>query len=107
MSSLPGSIFKRWIHSREEDTGENVVYRPAGYRFPPARGREGIEFREDGAFVHYVIGPTDRSQAVKGQWKSNEPKIIEVSFPDQSSSPYKLVIVKCSDDMLIVKKRPN
>jgi hypothetical protein len=103
MSSLPGSIFKRWVHSREEDTGENIVYRPVGYPFPPARGREGIEFREDGAFIHYLIGPSDRPQAINGQWQSNEPMIIEVDFSDQSRSPYKLFIVKCSDEVLIVK----
>jgi hypothetical protein len=107
MSSLPGPIFKRWIHSREEDSGEKIVYRPAGYPLPPARGREGIEFRGDGTFIHYLIGPTDRSQAVIGQWKTNEPETIEVNFPDQSLSPHKLDIIECSDDVLIVKKRPN
>src|SRR4051794_36523523 len=102
--SLPNSIFKRWVLSREEVTGENIVYRPAGYPLPRARGREGIEFRDSGEFIHYIIGPTDRSQAVTGEWKASDFKIIDVNFPNKKLSPYRLTIVECSDTVLLVKK---
>jgi len=90
MPSLPDPIFKRWIHFREEDKGESIVYRPAGYPFPPARGREGIEFRSDGAFIHYQIGPNDRSQAVTGRWKIIEPQTIEIKLPGPESGSVRI-----------------
>ena len=33
-----GSLVKRWVHSREEDDGERMVFRPAQYPFPRSRG---------------------------------------------------------------------
>jgi len=33
----------RWVHSHEEDTDDEMVFRAAdsGYAFPPSRGRAG------------------------------------------------------------------
>jgi len=49
--TLPSQIFRRWTHSREEDRADILVYRPKDYPFPPARGREGLEFRKNGEFI--------------------------------------------------------
>jgi hypothetical protein len=37
----------RWVHSHEEDTDDETVFRAAdsGYAFPPSRGREALELR--------------------------------------------------------------
>ena len=40
---LPSAIFRHWIRSREEDTGDIEVYRPEGFAFPPSFGRDGFE----------------------------------------------------------------
>jgi hypothetical protein len=58
----------RWGHSFEEDHDGVRVYRPAGYDFPRARGRDGIEFREDGSFVDWAVGPGDAAQPREGTW---------------------------------------
>ncbi|NJK39216.1 MAG: hypothetical protein HC835_06610 [Oscillatoriales cyanobacterium RM2_1_1] len=104
LNPIPNSIFRRWIHSREEDQGNILVYRPIDYPFPPARGREGLEFRENGEFIRYQIGPTDRSLAVPGQWQIQEPDVVEVQFPSQSVPSYILTILECNQQILKVKK---
>ena len=50
----------RWLHAREEDSPDELVFRPEGYPLPLARGREEIELGEDGSFVARGPGPDDR-----------------------------------------------
>ncbi|MFI5893460.1 hypothetical protein ACIA5D_25485 [Actinoplanes sp. NPDC051513] len=59
----------RWTHSHEEDHDGVEVYRPAGYDFPPARGRSGIEFRPDGTYIDWAIGRGDANEARPGRWE--------------------------------------
>jgi len=70
-------LCQRWVHSREEDSATETVYRPADYPLPPARGRSGVEFKADGTFKRIGIGPTDVSQVREGTWE------IDPSHPDQ------------------------
>jgi hypothetical protein len=102
--TLPNQIFRRWIHSREEDQGDILVYRPTGYPFPPARGREGLEFRENGEFIRYQIGATDRNLAVPGQWSIENGNVVTIQFPDQSASSYTLTILECDEQILKVRQ---
>ena len=62
-------LCKHWMHSHEEDTEEETVYRPASYQFPPARGRTGFELNPDGSLTEHGIGPTDRRTRTAGKWK--------------------------------------
>ena len=71
MAELPQELMRHWMHSREEDTGDVRVYRPAEYDFPPARGRRGFEPRPGGELVVYGPGPADRPEATTGRWDSS------------------------------------
>jgi hypothetical protein len=102
--NLPNQIFRRWTHSREEDQGETMVYRSDDYPFPPARGREGLEFRENGEFIQYRIGAADVNSAVSGRWSIQGETLIEVRISNQSASSYTLRIVECDDQILKVIK---
>jgi hypothetical protein len=62
-------LFQRWGHSFEEDHEGVLVYRPADFDFPRARGRDGIEFRADGSYVDWVVGPGDARQPRVGSWQ--------------------------------------
>ena len=104
MTQLASALFKRWAHSREEDTKDMTVFRPSSFAFPPSRGREGIEFRENGEFIHYLIGATDRSDAVVGRWRVERDNIVEVDFPTARVSPYRLVLISVDDDVLKVRR---
>lgn len=102
--TLPSPIFRRWTHSREEDRGDILVYRPNDYSFPPARGREGLEFCENGEFLYYSIGPTDRSLAVPGRWSIQQTNVVEIQFTDRSIPSYTLTILECNEQILKVRQ---
>lgn len=100
--TLPSSIFQRWTHSREEDEGDVLTYRPSDYPFPPARGREGLEFRQNGEFIRYEIGATDRSHGVAGRWSLESTNVVRVEFSSQSSQS--LTILECDGQILKVRQ---
>jgi hypothetical protein len=60
---------RRWLHSHEEDSERAVVYRPAGWAFPPSRGRSGFDLRPGGRLVTLGPGPTDRPEERPGRWR--------------------------------------
>jgi hypothetical protein len=62
------AVVGRWIHSHEEDTDEEMVYRPASYPFPPSRGRTSFELRPDGSYVELSPGPVDVPVESQGTW---------------------------------------
>ena len=61
-------IYKHWIHSYEEDTENKKVYRWSTFEFLPSRGRDGFEIKENGEFILYIMGPTDRPEKIFGKW---------------------------------------
>jgi hypothetical protein len=61
-------LHRHWMHSHEEDTDGEMVFRPASYRFPPARGRTGFDLKEDGSVIEHGIGPTDRTTRTSRRW---------------------------------------
>lgn len=63
-------LYRRWRHSFEEDHDDIEVYRPDDFDFPPARGRGGIEFRDDGTFVEWTPGRADAPEAFEGTWRA-------------------------------------
>jgi hypothetical protein len=63
------SLFRRWVHSFEEDHDGTAVYRPAEFPFPRARGRRELEFRDDGTFVYGALGRGDAPEHHTGTWQ--------------------------------------
>ena len=67
----PETLQGRWVHSHEEDTADELVFRAAdsGYAFPRSRGREALELRPDGSYLGVVPGPADKPEpAEEGPW---------------------------------------
>ena len=63
------ALAQKWVHSHEEDTDDEMVFRPASYAFPPARGRSEIELNSDGTYVERVPGPVDVPEERGGRWR--------------------------------------
>lgn len=61
-------LYKRWVHSYEEDSEEETVFRPPSFDLPPARGRRSIELRGDGSYVESFPGPVDVPDEASGRW---------------------------------------
>ena len=101
---LPPAIFRRWIHSREEDTGDIEVFRPEGFNFPPAFGRDGFEMRKDGQFIQYDIGPADEVVRVLGRWTSPGPQRVSVSFEGTEREGYSFTIYAVDNSVLTIRR---
>ncbi|MFI9310871.1 hypothetical protein [Streptomyces triculaminicus] len=103
MSELPPELFRRWVHSYEEDAEGVTVYRPGGHPLPPARGRRGMEIVPDGTFVDRPIGSRDVPGEVVGRWASEDGRTLVVSFPGADRPGRALEIVHCDKDVLKVR----
>ncbi len=102
-NNFSSAIFQHWIHSREEDTEKIKVYRLSDYQFPPARGRDGFEIKEDGEFIEYGIGATDRPQEMSGTWKAEGDNKIRISFENKKQESYTMQIVLCEERLLKIR----
>lgn len=93
---------RRWVHSHEEDTDEEVVFRPAAFEFPPSRGRRSFELRPDGALAEGRIGPTDMPFETEGNWELHGDRLV--LHRGLSEAPRVMRIASVDDERLIVEK---
>lgn len=70
------ALAKSWVHSHEEDSGDVMVFRPAGYPFPPARGRDTLDLASGGKGVTSRPGPDDRSVTAATEWQVDGDELI-------------------------------
>ncbi len=98
------AVCGRWIHSREEDTPDEMVFRPPDFAFPPSRGRAGIELRSDNACIGSGIGATDVGRVRNGQWHVDETddRQIRIDFDDGREV---MVVTSVAPDKLTIRKR--
>jgi hypothetical protein len=97
-------VEQSWVHSHEEDTETEKVFRPAHYKFPPSRGRTRFQFEPDGTLVHVVPGIDDRPKAQKGRWELTQDGDL-ILYPESSpAKSQRLRVVSIEKDKLIVKR---
>jgi hypothetical protein len=106
----PAVLDVQWIHSHEEDTPTEMVFRPAGWKFPPARGRDSLRLKADGSLVEGRPGPDDRPAAATGTWRAAGPQTLEVfrggGVKPAAAKPDRVLdIVSVAKDRLVVRKR--
>ncbi|WP_375562186.1 hypothetical protein ACE193_06440 [Bernardetia sp. OM2101] len=92
-----------WIRSFEDDKDGTQAYRPETYEFPPARGREGWRFEEDGTLKKQAIGATDAYVTKEGKWtftNENNKNTVNIILEDQKQS---YEVISASDSILFVK----
>jgi hypothetical protein len=100
----PQILHQHWIHSHEEDTGDDMVYRPEAFHFPPSRGRSGFELKPDQSLVETGIAPADGPLISRGTWSLDTANRLSF-YADSSAKPVRVVkIVAASKDRLVVKK---
>jgi len=92
----------RWVHSHEEDTDAEMVFRPGDYSFPPSRGRQAFELRPDGTYVESGPGPVDRPEEATGEWDlAPDDTLVLTGGPEGRRS---LRIESVDPDRLVVRK---
>lgn len=95
----------RWLHAYEEDTEDELVFRPAAARFPPSRGRRGLELSPDGSYAELRPGPDDRTQRSPGRWalEAGDRLVLE-SGSGLDDARKVLQIVSADGEAIIVRK---
>jgi hypothetical protein len=100
----PADIVNHWVHSHEEDTPGVEVYRPAGYPFPPSRGRRGFDLRAGGQLIYNGIGKTDTVTTAKGNWSAEGSNRIRFQFDDEGMASQLFEIVSKEAGILKVRR---
>lgn len=95
------ALHGHWVHSHEEDSDDEMVFRPAGHPFPPARGRMGFELRADGTYVERSPGPVDVPVAAIGSWSLDGDRLSLVSDDRQPNRVWR--VRRAEGDRLVVK----
>ncbi len=97
-------LTKRWMHSHEEDTPGEMVFRTAGFNFPRSRGRSGFELRPDQSMVEIQPGATDAVQESSGKWELEGGKCLAFFRPGATKPARRLKILSADADRLVVAK---
>jgi hypothetical protein len=103
-SELKEAVQGRWLHSHEEDTPTEMVFRPAGFAFPPSRGRRGFELNQDGSCVETGIGPTDKPQHSRGQWQFEDGNKLTIRPDADPEATQILQVAAASPERLVVRR---
>ncbi|MCA1657051.1 MAG: hypothetical protein LC713_04990 [Actinobacteria bacterium] len=101
----PDRLAGRWVHSHEEDTEDEMVFRAAGagFTFPPARGRTSFELRTDGSYVETAPGPADRPEDRPGSWELEEGRRLVMAA--RPGAPARVLEITAAEgDVLRVRK---
>jgi hypothetical protein len=102
MVSDTGVLLHRWVHSHEEDRGDEMVFRPGSYAFGPSRGRRSMEFKKDGTLLAGGPGPVDRSVSAKGSWTRDAD---ELTLEVPGNQPEHFTIVSVDKEKLVLRKQ--
>lgn len=98
---------RQWIHSHEEDTNGAKVYRTSEFEFPLSRGRDKFEIKKDGRFIMQTVGRSDRLNETVARWKKIGKSTFEIKPDNPDVAPFKLEVVSCSEEKLVLKRQTN
>jgi len=98
------ALHRQWVHSHEEDTETEKVYRPASFAFPRSRGRAAMTLKPDGDLVETGIGPTDRPRQSQGTWKLDEGDTLSIYEEGKKKPTRTMKIVSLDKERLVVRK---
>ena len=93
----------RWAHVHEEDTDDEMVFRPADAELPPSRGRMAFELRPDGSFAETGLGAADVPQEAAGSW-TLDGDTITLSEGAVQGVPRQMEVVTAEPDRLVVRR---
>ncbi len=96
------ALHGRWVHSHEEDTEEEMVFRPAGYPLPRSRGRTSFELRGDGTYVERSPGPVDLPEESTGWWSLEGNRLVLGAEGDRPGHAWEVTATE--GDRLVVRR---
>ena len=100
----PAVLHQRWVHSHEEDSGREMVFRPAWFKFPPSRGRASFDLKADGSLIEGGPGPCDRRVESDGRWKLEGDGTLTFFDGADKTTTRVLRVVSAAIDRLVVEQ---
>lgn len=97
-----GSLRGRWVHSHEEDSDDEMVFRPATHPFPPSRGRTSFELREDGSYLERSPGPVDVPEETDGSWAVEGDRVV--FSPSEEAPAHAWQVTSLEANRLVVRR---
>jgi len=92
----------KWIHFHEEDSEDELVFRPPTRPLPPARGRRSFELRPDGTYLESSPGPVDVPEAASGRWRLDDDRLV--LHPDDDRPAESWRVVAAENDRLRLRR---
>lgn len=96
------ALVGHWAHSHEEDTAEEMVFRPASHAFPPSRGRLSLELRADDTYVERSPGPVDVPEESQGHWALEGDRLVLEGEGERPGHAWQITAAEA--DRLAVRK---
>lgn len=96
------ALERAWVHSHEEDTADEQVFRLADFAFPPSRGRRGLDLRPDGSYAETAPGPTDRPESSLGTWDLDGDTLV--LSPSDAAGSERLRVTAVDAERLVVAR---
>ncbi|MCI0535000.1 MAG: hypothetical protein L0Z50_07215 [Verrucomicrobiales bacterium] len=97
-------LTRHWVHSHEEDTPTEMIFRPVEFKFPPSRGRASFELLADGTLIDHGIGAGDAVTETRGTWRESPDGELILSHGATKKPARLLKIVSARRDRLVVRK---
>ena len=100
-----GHLKGTWKKSMREQKGDTLVFRPLDYQLPRARGREKMEFGEEGMFTYHLIAPSDGYLKCNGSYLiEKENNVLRINYKLNSKMiENSFVITELSEDIFCLK----
>jgi hypothetical protein len=98
------ALLGRWVHSHEEDSDDEMVFRPATHRFPPSRGRVSFELRPDGSYAERAPGPVDAPIESSGHWSLKDGRLLLAAEGEQPGHEWQ--VTASEPDRLALRRLP-
>jgi hypothetical protein len=97
-------LCKNWIHSFEEDTETEKVYRTEDYDFPMSRQpREHILITSDGKITLADTFESDKPEGKSNRWDSEDERILKI-YDEKNEPVNQLEILALGKGLLKLKK---
>jgi len=91
-----------WVHSHEEDTPSETVFRLDSFPLPPSRGRSSFKLAPDGQLRSSGPGPDDRTVSSQGTWSLDASNVLTLKRRTGGTTVMKILSI--GPDKLVVKK---
>jgi hypothetical protein len=96
------AVVGNWVHAHEEDTDDEMVFRPASHPLPPSRGRTSFELRPDGTYLERSPGPVDAPVESSAEWALDGDRLVLAGEGDRPGHAW--VVAAADADRLVVRK---